>query len=87
MVKEYSPKYVKSLIAKAMNNRKKGISVKLGESDCNFDRIEIKYPKTADYLSLNPITDILKKHNFFVAQIIDFYENNKRVVLLCRGYK
>ncbi len=77
-------KQVKQLIAKAINNRKERISVALGESDGNYDRIEIKYPKNALYFSLNPITKILLKHQFYVAQIIDFYEKDKRVVLLCR---
>lgn len=82
-----SPKKVKKLIADKMTDRKKGISVLLGESDPNFDRIEIKYPKTSSYISLNEIKDILVKHNFFVAQVIDFYYDTKRVILLCRGYK
>jgi len=77
-------KQVKQLIAKAINNRKERISVALGESDGNYDRIEIKYPKNTDYISLNPITKILLKHQFYVAQIIDFYEKDKRVILLCR---
>ncbi len=67
-----------------MNNRKAGVSVALGYSDGNYDRIEIKYPKNADYLSLNPIQTIIKKNNFYVAQIIDFYDMDKRVILLCR---
>jgi len=77
-------KRVKQLIAKEMNDRKKRISVALGESDGNYDRIEIKYPKNACYFSLNPITKILLKHQFYVAQIIDFYEKDKRIILLCR---
>lgn len=87
MVRELNAKKVKQLIAEKMNDRKKGISVALGEIDDNFDRIEIKYPKNSLYLSLNPITQIINKNNFFVAQVIDFYEEKKRVVLLCRGYK
>ena len=79
-----SSKYVKKLIAEKMNNRKNGISVALGDSDGNYDRIEIKYPKNADYLSLNPITTIIQKNNFYVAQIIDFYDMEKRIILLCR---
>ncbi len=79
-----SSKLVKELIAEQMNNRKEGISVALGDSDGNYDRIEIKYPKNKDYLSLNPITDIIRKHKFYVAQIIEFYDDEKRVILLCR---
>ncbi len=79
-----SSKYVKKLIAERMNNRKEGISVALGDSDGNYDRIEIKYPKNKDYLSLNPITTIIEQNNFYVAQIIDFYDMEKRVILLCR---
>lgn len=78
---------VKKLIADEMNDRQRGISVALGESDGNYDRIMIKYPKNSDYISLNPITKILSKSGFYVAQIIDFYEDNKRVILLCRESK
>jgi len=82
--KNLRSKEVKQLIAKAMNDRKERISVALGESDGNYDRIMIKYPKTKCYLSLNPIQKILTKTGFYVAQVIDFYENEKRVILLCR---
>ena len=78
-------KQVKKLIHEKMTNRTEGVSVVLGECDPNYERIEIKYPKTENgYLSLNPITTILKKHNFYVAQIIDFYYDTKRVILLIR---
>jgi len=80
-------KLVKKLIAKKMNDRKHRISVALGECDPNYERIEIKYPKTALYLSLNPITKILEETGFYVAQVIDFYEDEKRVILLCREPK
>lgn len=79
-----SAKQVKKLIAKVMTNRKERISVALDECDHNYERIQIKYPKTAQYISLNPITKILKDNNFYVAQVIDFYEDKKRVVLLIR---
>lgn len=82
-----NPKEVKNLIADKMNDRKKGISVSLGEVDVNFDRILIKYPFNSDGISLNPIKDILRKNNFYVAQIVDWWDNKKRVILLCRGYK
>lgn len=82
-----SSKKVKKQIAVAMNDRKERISVALGESDGNYDRIEIKYPKTADHISLNPIQKILKKSGFYVAQVIDFYDKEKRVILLCREGK
>lgn len=82
-----SAKEIKKQIAKIMNNRKTRVSVALGDSDPDMDRIEIKYPKNADYISLNPITKILRKTGFYVAQIIDFYENDKRVVLLIRDRK
>ena len=80
-------KAVKKLISDIMTNRKEGVSVVLGECD-DMDRIEIKYPKIKNnYISLNPIVDILRKHNFYVAQIIDFYYDTKRVVLLIRNKK
>lgn len=84
-----SPKEVKKLIAKAMTDRKKRISVELGEIDVNFDRILIHYPRYLEdgTLSLNPIRDILKKTNFFVAQIVDWWKPEKNTVLICRGYK
>jgi len=83
------PRIVKKLIAKAMNDRKKRISVELGEIDVNFDRILIHYPKHLENgtLSLNPITDILKKTNFYVAQIVDWWKDGKNTILICRGYK
>lgn len=80
-------KQVKKLISDAMTNRKKGVSVVLGECDDHYERIEIKYRKTNDYLSLNPIQTILHKNNFYVAQIIDFYDEFKRVILLIRKSK
>lgn len=82
-----SPKEVKKLIAEKMNDRKKRISVALGECDFQFDRILIHYPKNLDTLILNPITDILKKTNFYVAQIVDWWQAGKNTVLICRGYK
>lgn len=83
------PKIVKKLIATAMNDRKRRISVELGEIDVNFDRILIHYPKNLEdgTLSLNPITDILKKTNFYVAQLVDWWKEGKNTVLICRGYK
>ena len=84
-----SPKEVKKLIAEQMNDRKRGISVELGEIDHNFDRILIHYSTKLDdgTLSLNPIKDILKKTNFYVAQIVDWWKPGKNTVLICRGYK
>lgn len=84
-----SPKYVKKLIAEKMNDKKTRVSVSLGECDSQFDRIEIHYPKNLEdgTLSLNPIRDILKKTNFFVAQILDWWKDGKNTVLICRGYK
>jgi len=80
-------KRVKKLISDKMTNRKEGISVVLGECDENYERIEIKYRKTNFYLSLNPITEILQRNNFYVAQVIDFYYDLKRVILLIRQPK
>lgn len=77
-------KKVKKLISDAMTDRKNGISVVRGVNDDDIDRIEIKFPKTKLHLSLNPIKEILKKHGFHIAQIIDFYYENKMVVLLIR---
>ena len=81
-----SPKKIKKLIAQKMNNRKEGVSVSLGECDPNFDRIIIKYRKQHS-ISLNPIKDILKKHDFYIAQILEWWDDNKTVILICRGYK
>lgn len=77
-------KRVKQLIAKQMNDRKHRVSVALGECDPNYERILIKYPKRSSYLSLNPITKILKQTGFYVAQVCDFWENEKRIILLIR---
>lgn len=84
-----NPKIVKKLIADEMNDRKKRISVELGECDFQFDRILIHYPRNlADgTLSLNPIRHILKETNFFIAQIVDWWKPGKNTVLICRGYK
>ena len=68
-----------------MSSRKERITVALGPDDGFYDRIEIRYPKTSPYLSLNPIREILQKNDFYVAQIIDFYLPGKRVVLLIRN--
>jgi hypothetical protein len=80
-------KTVKKLIADQMNDRKRGVSVALGKDDCNFDRILIHYPKNLDGLSFNSIRDILSKTNFFIAQIVDWWQTGKNTVLICRGYK
>jgi len=82
--RKISAKKVKKLIADKMNNRKERVSVKLGECDDQYERIEIKYPKSKDHISLNPIQKLLRDQRFYVAQIIDFYEDKKRVVLLIR---
>lgn len=79
-----SVKEVKAQIAKAMNDRKKRISVALWDSACGIDRIIIKYPRNIDYISLNPITDILKESGFFIAQIMNFIQTGKSVILLIR---
>lgn len=81
------PKLVKKLIAEKMNDRKKRISVELGECDFQFDRILIHYPRSLDTVLLNPITGILKKTNFYVAQIVDWWKDGKNTILICRGYK
>lgn len=83
------PKTVKKLIAEHMNDRKRRISVELGECDFQFDRILIHYPRKLDdgTLSLNPIRYILKETNFFVAQIVDWWKDGKNTILICRGYK
>jgi len=80
-----SSKRVKKMISDKITNRKNGVSVRLGESDEYHDRIEINISKTSPYLSLNPIQDILKRNNFHVAQILDFYYNDKLTVLLIRN--
>jgi hypothetical protein len=77
-------KQVKQLISKEMTNSKKRISVRLGECDANYERIEINYPQTIDYVSLNSIIDILKKHNFYIAQILNFFYPVKTTILLIR---
>lgn len=75
---------VKAEIAKAMNDRKKGISVAILGSTCGIDEIAIKYPRNIDYISLNPISDILKESGFVVAQILNFMESKKTFILLVR---
>lgn len=76
-------KQVKKIIAKKMTNRKKGISVMLGECDEFMDRIHIKFP-TGDSISVNPIVDILKKHDFEIHQIISWWFPGKQNILLIR---
>lgn len=82
-------KVVKKLIAERMNDRKKRISVALGECDFQFDRILIHYPKNLEdgTLLLNSITEILKKTNFYIVQIVDWWQKGKNTILICRGYK
>jgi hypothetical protein len=75
---------IKELISQYMTDRKKGISVALGESDESYERIFIKYPKTLDYISLNPIEELIRKEKFYVAQILNFMEKEKTWILLVR---
>lgn len=69
-----------------MTNRKKGVSVMLGECDDDMERIHIKYPHMAS-ISLNPILSILKKHNFNIHQIISWWFPGKNTLLLIRNKK
>ena len=80
-------KQVKKLIAIAMNDRKKGISVVLGECDDQYERILIHFPPNFDYLFLFPIQDILRKTGFCVAQVVSFWQPPKLSVLLIREPK
>ena len=80
-------KQVKKLIAKAMNDRNKGISVALGECDDQYERILIHFPSNFAYLFLFPIQDILRKSGFYVAQVISFWQPPKLSVLLIREPK
>jgi len=77
-------KEVKKLISDKMTDRKRGITVVHGDNDDEIDRIEIKYPKGDYHLTLNPIKEIIEKHGFHVAQLINFYYDNKMVCLLIR---
>ncbi len=77
-------KEVKKIIAEKMNNRKKRISVALGEVDPNYERIYIKFPHTCDFVSLNSIQDILQKSGFKLVQILNFMQTDKTWLLLCR---
>lgn len=80
-------KQIKKLIAKTMNNRKKGISVALGECDDQYERILIHFPANFDYLFLFSIQDILKKSGFYIAQVASFWQPLKLTILLIREPK
>lgn len=79
-------KKIKKLISDKMTDRKKGVSVMLGECDEDMDRIHIKFPINFSHISLNPIQEILQKHNIRVAQVIQFWFANegKNNILLIR---
>ncbi len=79
-------KFVKKLISDKMTNRKRGVSVMLGECDEDMERIHIKFPIEFSHISLNPIQEILKKYNIRVAQVIQFWFENegKNSILLIR---
>ena len=79
-------KRIKKLISDKMTDRKKGVSVMLGECDEDMDRIHIKFPINFSHISLNPIQEILKKYNIRVAQVIQFWFANegKNNILLIR---
>lgn len=82
-------KFVKKLISDKMTNRKRGVSVMLGECDEDMERIHIKFPIKFSHISLNPIQEILKKYNVRVAQVIQFWFENegKNSILLIRDLK
>ena len=80
-------KQVKKLIAKEMNNRKGRVSVALGECDDQYERILIHFPANFNYISLNPIYNILKKSGFYVAQVVSFWQHPKLSILLIREPK
>lgn len=79
-----SAKEVKRLISERLTDRNEGISVKLGQCDSSMDRIEINFKSS---VSFNMIQKILEKEKFFIAQILDFYYNNKKTALLIRDKK
>jgi len=84
-----SIKQIKELISDKMTNRKKRISVMLGECDDDMDRIHIKFPISFSHISLNPIQEILERHHIRVAQIIQFWfaDEGKNNILLIRDKK
>ena len=83
---KYSIKQIKKLISDKMTNRRKGISVMLGECDSDMDRIHIKFPIHFSDISLNPIREILERHHVRVAQVIQFWfaDEDKNTILLIR---
>ena len=84
-----SIRFIKKLISDQMTNKKKGISVLLGECDEDMERIHIKFPTKFSYISLHPIQHILEKYNVRVAQVIQFWFANegKNNILLIRDLK
>lgn len=82
-----SVKEVKKLVAAYMNDRKKGISVSLWQSnEDDIDRIVIKFPRHfSDFIGLTNLTEkVLTKNNFHVAQVMGFMEEGKLWILLIR---
>jgi len=77
-------KAVKKLISDVMTNRKKHVSVALGECGYDRDRILIKYP-IGESISLNCLNPILIKHNFKLAQILSWWFPGKNTLLLIRN--
>lgn len=80
-------KEVKKLVSEHMTDRKKGVSVSLwGDNSDDIDRIVIKFPRnTMQYVMLTHLTDkVLTKHEFHVAQIMGFMEDEKLWILLIR---
>ena len=81
-------KEVKKLLAEHLNDRKKGISVSLWQSDANddIDRIVIKFPRAfTDFIGLTWLKEkFLDKYGFHVAQVMGFMEDKKLWILLVR---
>lgn len=77
-------KEVKNMISKRITNRKKGVSVMLGECDEQYHRIHIKFPAGGS-ISLNPVWDILVMYDFRIAQIISWWFPGKQTILLVRN--
>ena len=84
--KSNKTKQVKQLIATKINDRKRGISTSMWQSENdNIDRIVIKFPRNfTDFIGLTHIQPILKTNGFHVAQVMGFMDKDKLWILLVR---
>lgn len=81
-----STKEVKQLVAEIVNDRKKGISTSVWQSNSydDIDRIVIKFPRAfTDFIGLSYLKEkVLDPNGFHVAQVMGFMDEKLWILLI-----